>query len=169
MGRYPVRGTMSRRARMLATAAMASIVLSELAGCTAVRTASPAQTTVPGVTATARPTPVPAATMVPGGTAQQNLPFFDAVNRRTIAANANPASLTFIDALAAAGFNKADMQVSADKTTVGLQPGSIQFSVKIGDSCLIGQYGSDIGGYHSMVAAPISTGSCLIGDTVPLT
>jgi hypothetical protein len=61
------------------------------------------------------------------------------------------------------------MQVSADKTTVDLKPGSIQFSVKMGDRCLIGQFGTEIGGYHSQVADPISTGACLIGDTVPIT
>ena len=74
----------------------------------------------------------------------------------------------FVDGLAAAGFAKADMQMTADRTTVNLTPGSVQFSVLINGGCLIGQFGEDIGGYHSMVAPVLRTGKCLIGDTVPI-
>ncbi|MBW8872796.1 MAG: hypothetical protein JF618_11790, partial [Leifsonia sp.] len=104
----------------------------------------------------------------PGGTAQENLPFFDKVNQATLAANPNAQGRDFIDALVAAGFTKADMQVTVDTTTIGLKANSIQFSVRMGDTCLIGQNGADAGGYSSLVAPALSTGACLIGDTRPI-
>jgi len=104
----------------------------------------------------------------PKGTAKKNLGFFDFVNNRTLAGNSNPSAQQFVDGLAAAGFPKSQMQMTADKTTVNLTPGSVQFSVLINGGCLIGQFGADIGGYHSTVAPALSTGKCLIGDTVPV-
>jgi hypothetical protein len=106
--------------------------------------------------------------LVPGGTAAQNLPFFDQVNRATLAANPNAKGRDFIDALVAAGFTKADMQVTVDTTTIGLKANSIQFSVRMGETCLIGQNGADAGGYNSAVTPVLATGTCLIGDTRPI-
>ncbi|MGA0566219.1 DUF6993 domain-containing protein [Rathayibacter sp. KR2-224] len=107
-------------------------------------------------------------TFAPKGTAKENLGYFDYVNNHTIASNKNPSAQQFVDALAAAGFSKANMQMTADTTTVNLTPGSVQFSVLINGGCLIGQFGQDIGGYHSVVAPVLATGKCLIGDTVPI-
>ena len=120
-------------------------------------------TATPGATATPS-----APALVPGGTAQQNLPFFDKVNRATLAANPNATGRDFIDALAVAGFPKADMQVTVDTTTIGLKANSIQFSVRMGETCLIGQNGADAGGYNSQVTPVLATGACLIGDTRPI-
>jgi hypothetical protein len=116
-------------------------------------------------TSTATPTP---AGLVPGGTAQENLAYFDTVNHATLAANPNAQGRDFIDALVKAGFTKADMQVTVDTTTIGLKANSIQFSVRMGDTCLIGQNGADAGGYSSMVTPVLSTGNCLIGQTRPI-
>lgn len=94
--------------------------------------------------------------------------MFDRVNQRTIRAHRDPLGADFVRGLAAAGFAKKDMQVTADSTSVGLTPGSLQFSVRWHGQCLIGQYGTDIGGYHSEVAALLQTGDCLVGHTVPI-
>ncbi|AGW41608.1 hypothetical protein O159_15570 [Leifsonia xyli subsp. cynodontis DSM 46306] len=155
---------LTRTAVVSAALALGLSVL--LAGCTpqpaSPPSASPTGSAGQGVT----PAPSAAPTLVPGGTAQQNLPFFDHVNQATLAANPEAKGRDFIDALVAAGFAKADMQVTVDTTTIGLKANSIQFSVKLGDSCLIGQNGADAGGYNSTVAAPIPpTGTCLVGQT----
>ncbi|MGO4594044.1 hypothetical protein AB4Z18_09505 [Leifsonia sp. 2TAF2] len=164
-----------RRARPFALSAAASVaglsVALALTGCTGGPAPTASHTAAPTVaTATptpTAPTPAPIA-LVPGGTAQENLPFFDKVNQATLAANPNAQGRDFIDALVAAGFTKADMQVTVDTTTIGLKANSIQFSVRMGDTCLIGQNGADAGGYSSLVAPVLSTGACLIGDTRPI-
>ncbi|WP_348787558.1 hypothetical protein [Leifsonia sp. NPDC080035] len=139
-----------------------------LAGCSS--PAAPRPTATATATATSTPTAsaAPAPALVIGGTAQQNKPFFDRVNRATLAANPNAHGRDFIDALVAAGFVKKDMQVTPDTTTIGLKANSIQFSVKLGSTCLIGQNGADAGGYSSMVTPVLATGTCLIGDTRPI-
>jgi len=152
-----------------ATSVLAAAVLAlALTGCTpgAKPTASPTPTPTPTSTPTATGTPAPE--LVPGGTAQENLPFFNKVNQATLAANPGAQGRDFIDALVAAGFTKADMQVTVDTTTIGLKANSIQFSVKMGDTCLIGQNGADAGGYNSEVTPVLSTGACLIGQTRPI-
>jgi hypothetical protein len=113
--------------------------------------------------------PVPAATMVPGGTAEQNLPFFNLTNEKTVAANASAGSHALIDGLVAAGFAKSSMEVTADETSVGLPVASVQFSVRLGPSCLIGQYGPDSNGYHGVATPVLGTGKCLVGDTLAIT
>ncbi|WP_431247325.1 DUF6993 domain-containing protein [Leifsonia xyli] len=138
-----------------------------LTGCTGAGSAPPSASPVATSTASAPPTSsAPAAiALVPGGTAQQNRPFFDQVNRATLAANPNAQGRDFIDALVAAGFPKADMQLTVDTTTIGLKANSVQFSVRLGDTCLIGQNGADAGGYSSMVTPALATGTCLVGQT----
>jgi hypothetical protein len=60
------------------------------------------------------------------------------------------------------------MQLTPDTTTIGLKASSIQFSVQFGATCLIGQYGTDAGGYTSTTSATLATGGCLIGQTRPI-
>ncbi|NNC10864.1 hypothetical protein HII28_03080 [Planctomonas sp. JC2975] len=150
--------------------AVAAALVAVLAGCTAPseNPATASTTGTPSPTATKSGVPDVLPTLDPKASATKNLDFFDYVNNRTIAGNQNPSAQQFVDALAAAGFAKSDMQMTADKTTVNLAPGSVQFSVLINGGCLIGQFGTDIGGYHSVVAPALSTGKCLIGDTVPI-
>lgn len=138
-----------------------------LSGCTA-EPAKPAKTHTATATATPTATPTQAPILRQELSATQNLPFFDYVNQKTIAANPDPVGKTFVDGLVAAGFNKADMSVTADKTTINLTPGSIQFSVLFNGQCLLGQYGGDGVGYHSQVADVLSTGKCLIGETASM-
>ncbi|MGH1548546.1 DUF6993 domain-containing protein [Leifsonia poae] len=144
-------------------------VLLALTGCTGTTTATPSPS-APESSAPASPTPsAPAAiALVPGGTAEQNLPYFDQVNRATLAANPDAKGRDFIDALVAAGFSKSDMQLTVDTTTIGLKANSIQFAVRMGDTCLIGQNGADAGGYWSQAVPVLPTGTCLIGQTRPI-
>lgn len=151
-------------------AAAAVVLVLALTGCVggASPTGSPTATATAGAPGSPTASTQPTAALVPGGTAQQNLPYFDQVNRATLAANPDAKGRDFIDALVAAGFDKAAMQVTVDTTTIGLKANSIQFSVKLGDSCLIGQNGADAGGYNSMVTPVLATGACLIGQTRPI-
>lgn len=107
-------------------------------------------------------------TMIAGGTADQNKPFFDYVNKQTVALNDAPVGQTFVDALTAAGFDRAAMQLTPDTTAADLQADSIQFSVQIGEQCLIGQFGSGSKGYKSMLAPVVGGIGCLIGQTRPI-
>lgn len=116
--------------------------------------------------ATAPPTPRP--TLDPHGDVAQAKAVFDDVNIHTVKSNPEARGEDFISALIAAGFQAEDMQLTADKTSVGLDAGSIQFSVLWGESCLIGQNGEGSDGYQSEVAPVLPTGNCLIGKTVAI-
>lgn len=136
-----------------------------LAGCSF---ASPDPT--PTATATAEPTePAPAAPELrPDLSAAENLAFFDSVNQAVVAADPNAGGRAFIDALVAAGFDKAAMQVTADRTTIDEPADSVQFSVAFQGECLVGQYGPKSGGYHGAVRSMLGTGTCLVGQTRPI-
>lgn len=155
---------------VLASGAAVALALT-LAGCTggSSPTATPSSS-APAAGASATPTSsAPAVVgLVSGGTAEQNLPYFDQVNKATLAAKPGAQGRDFIDALVAAGFAKADMQLTVDTTTIGLKANSIQFSVRMGDTCLIGQNGADAGGYSSMAVPVLASGSCLVGQTRPI-
>ncbi|MFB9309539.1 hypothetical protein BJY17_001000 [Agromyces hippuratus] len=124
---------------------------------------------------TARPTPSAPGAAAPTApefrpelSATENQPYFDWVNGGVIAANAAAGGRDFIDALAAAGFDKAQMQVTADTTTIGDPADSVQFSVLFQGECLVGQYGPKSDGYHGAVRPPLGTGTCLVGQTRPI-
>lgn len=156
---------MSGRRRLL-LAAPVLVMAVALAGC------SPAAST-PTVTPTSTSsgpsrttTPAPAPSYRPDGTAQANKAWFDAVNTKLFAANGGANGRAIIDSLVSAGFDKAAMQVTPDKTSINGGVDSILFSVKIGDSCLLGQHGG--GGYSSAVEKALASGLCLIGKTRPI-
>lgn len=155
---------------VLAFAGAAIIV--GIAGCTA---ASPAPTSRPTptgsppvVTGEATPPPSAPPDLRPTLSADENLAYFDTVNLAVVAANPSAGGRDFIDALVAAGFDKSQMEVTYDRTTIDLQADSVQFAVLFQGECLIGQYGPATGGYHGAVRPPLGTGGCLIGDTRPI-
>jgi hypothetical protein len=159
------------RRRFGTSAALAFAGVAMLVGLTACTFDDP-QPTPP---ATARPTPSTPGTASPTApefrpelSAIENLPYFDWVNGGVIAANASAGGRDFIDALVAAGFDKAQMQVTADRTTVDLAADSVQFSVLFQGECLVGQYGPASGGYHGAVRPPLGAGTCLVGQTRPI-
>ena len=128
---------------------------SETASAPAAPSSSPSSTDAP-------------ATLRPELAASENLAYFDAVNLGVVAANPAAGGRDFIDALTAAGFEKAQMQVTADLTTVDLQADSVQFAVLFNGECLVGQYGPASGGYHGAVRPALGTGGCLVGRTRPI-
>lgn len=144
-------------AAVLAAAAIAVVTL--LSGCTPAPAASPART------ATVAPTPTPSAsaTIDPTGNASENKPYFDEVNKKLIAQGGTLDGRAFIDNLVAAGYAKSAMEVTPDKTSVGLDADNIEFSVRFGTTCLIGEYGNI--GYASTAQRVFSTGRCLAGKT----
>ncbi|GGI47226.1 hypothetical protein BCL57_001926 [Agromyces flavus] len=162
---------MRRRAVGAATITVVSVLV--FAACTprdavmppAPSTSGPEAT--PSVGATVPPASEPPA-LRPQGSATDNLPYFDAINRAAIAADAGAGGRDFVDALIAAGFEKSAMQVTADATTIGDPADSIQFSVRFAGECLVGQYGPKSDGYHSAVRPALGTGDCLIGQTRPI-
>jgi len=62
-------------------------------------------------------------------------------------------------------FDKAAMQLTPDNTTIGNPAESIEFSVRWGEECLVGQVGPSIGAPVATVLPGLSTGGCLIGQT----
>lgn len=138
-----------------------------LTGCTSgVPTASASSATaVAKDDATASPSVAPV--LHPDGSAEDNLPLFAGVVAQVWAGSSRASGSAYIDALAAAGFARTDMQVTADESTVGNPAESIQFSVRWGkDRCLVGQVGPSTGDPVTAVLPQVEGGRCLIGRTV---
>lgn len=147
-------------------------VAASLSACSA---ESPAGQTSPGPTESVQPVPAPTPTatsavaqLVPDGTAADNLPYFDHINDLVLSTDSEAGGRAFIDALAGGGFDRDDMEVTRDETPTGLAADSIQFAVLFDGKCLIGQTGPSSDGYHSMIAAPLGTADCLVGDSRPI-
>lgn len=150
---------------------LVAALLPVLAGCALV-TGPTAGTATPAPTATstsAQPdagAPEPAPEVYPDGTAADNLPVFTAVTARIWASEQRVSGRAYIDALAAAGFERDAMQVTEDRSTVGNPAESLQFSVAWGDDeCLIGQVGPSTGEPVTTVMPQLAEGRCLIGET----
>ena len=165
------RQSVRRAARVLGLSLLGlSLVGVSLVGCSATPGGpadTPAQTAVETPDASAAPvTPEDVApALVADGTAADNLGYFDSVVTAVLATEPNPVGRSYIDALVAAGFDKSAMEVTSDTTTKGEPVDSIQFSVRITDECIVGQNGPSSGGYHSIVAPTLATGTCLVGAT----
>ena len=102
------------------------------------------------------------------GSAADNLPSFAAVTNQVWSSDRRGEGRAYVDALVAAGFDKAAMQVTRDESTVGNPAESIQFSVLWKGECLIGQVGPATGDPVAVVARPLEGGSCLVGNTRPI-
>lgn len=158
-----------------ARAVIAGLALASALGLTGCTATGPGPAPTAG--ATGAPRPVPSTVAPPGSvepvlrpelSAAENLAFFDSVNRAVIAADPSAGGRAFIDALVAAGFDRAAMQVTADTTTLGEPADSIQFAVAFGPDCLVGQFGPKSDGYQSAVRPALGTGGCLVGATRPI-
>jgi hypothetical protein len=157
-------GRIAGTGRAWGALAVAALVMATLAGCvpeTPMPTPEPTGSGDPSSTATEPPRNLDL-----GGTAGSNQPFFDDTNNALIAQGGALDGRAFIDNLVAAGFPKAAMEVTPDRTTVNAQTDQLQFSVRINGACLIGQYGG--GEYNSSVGPQLTDGRCLIGTTRPI-
>lgn len=135
-------------------------------------TAGPSPSASQTAPATATPTPTPAEAtgpvLVPDGTADENLPLFTAVVAAVWATPQQVIGQAYVDALVAAGFDKSAMQLTPDQSTVGNPAESIQFSVRWGQECLVGQVGPSTGAPVTVVLPALGEGTCLVGDTRPI-
>jgi hypothetical protein len=142
-------------------ALVAVAVVAMIAGCTAPAEPTPSPTSA-APTATDAPSPAPL-TLLPESDANGNLPFFSQTVQGVAAGP--DVGRSYIDALAASGFDKAAMQVTEDRSTVGNAAESIQFSVRWGEECLIGQVGPATGQPVTVVMPGLASGGCLVGNT----
>jgi hypothetical protein len=145
--------------------ALGVVLVATLVGCVqkapvAIKTATP----TPSASSTAS-----SASAVPtynaNGTASDNLAYFDKVGHALLDNNptANAQGETIVNWFVAHGFNKQNMEVTPDKTSIGLAAWNIDFSVRFGKTCLLGQAGNV--GFQSAVLPVLATGKCLIGQT----
>jgi hypothetical protein len=148
---------------------LAAMTIAVLAGCTqghpkAVSSIVPTPTASSSATSTGKAIPV----YDPNGTAKQNLAYFDVVGHALLDDNpaANASGKTIVNWYVAHGFSKSAMQVTPDKTSIGLAAWNIEFSVDMNKTCLIGQAGNT--GFQSTTAPLLATGKCLIGTTRPI-
>ena len=65
-----------------------------------------------------------------------------------------------------AGFDTDNMEVTSEVDSLGGPVTQLEIAVRVGDTCIVGQAG-DLG-TESMLAPPLQTGDCLIGDTPPI-
>jgi hypothetical protein len=157
----------ARGIRLSVAAVLAAVLGVGLVGCApSGAPASPSHSPVAAPPASSRtpiPTPIPKLDLA--GTAKQNLAYFNSVGHALLDNNsaANTDGRAIVDGFVAAGFPKKDMEITPDKTSVGLVAWNIEFSVKMNGTCLIGQAGNV--GFQSFVAPLVSTGTCLIGLT----
>lgn len=163
---------MSRRsdssASRLAIAAFAATALAGvLTACAPA--APPEQPTGSDASASAGPSSEPAPTgpeYIADGSAEDNLPLFSAVTAQVWSSEGRSSGRSYIDALIAAGFDRAAMQVTQDVTTVGNPAESLQFSVRWGTTqCLVGQVGPSTGEPVTVVMPQLAEGRCLVGAT----
>jgi hypothetical protein len=147
-------------ARVLAASVVAALALT---GCT-MDFGAPA----PSVSASPAPSESPvAAPVLDPASASASRPYFDQTVTAVLAGRPDAGGQEIIDALVAAGFDKAAMQVGYDRTPTGLAVDSLQFSVLLAGECLIGQRGTG-GTYSSLLAPALGTGGCLIGAGRPI-
>lgn len=145
-------------------------VIAGVVGC------APEEPTVsPSATGAASATPSPAATptttpseAVPGGSAAESLEEFTGIVQKVWDASRSVEGRDYIDALVDGGFEKDDMEVTFDRTSVDDPADSIQFSVRIGDECLVGQVGPSVGAPVGRVLPVVPGDTCLIGGTRPI-
>jgi hypothetical protein len=155
--------TVGRRVGVLVAAA-ACVGL--LTGCTGPPEPGPGVPPEPTPSASSSAAPEPALT--PDGTAADNLPLFSAVIAEVWSSEERAAGRAYVDALTAVGFDKSAMQVTRDTSTVGNPAESIQFSVRWGEECLVGQVGPTIGDPVAVVTPVLAEGACLVGQTRPI-
>ena len=153
---------------MWAAGALVTAVV--LGGCAATPSPTPPGPSPTRTAATPQPAPTDSGgpTLHPDGSAQDNLALFTAVTVAVWQSADRSRGLAYIDALTAAGFDRAAMQVTADTSTIGNPAESLQFSVLWSGECLVGQVGEATGEPVTAVLPALAGGSCLVGRTQPI-
>jgi hypothetical protein len=151
-------------------AAVAVVLVGVLAGCVqnvpAASTPLPVPVPTPSGTSTASALP----TYNPSGTATDNLAYFNMVGNElfasTQASAASSQGEAIVNWFVSHGFDKKNMEVTPDKTAIGLAAWNIDFSVRFGKTCILGQAGNV--GFQSATIPVLATGKCLVGVTRPI-
>lgn len=146
------------------TAVLLSTVM--LAGCSqpADDDASKNGSSAPPTTSEAAPE------FVAGGSADENKAYFNYVLRKAIRDGLEINGVNVVNTVAAAGFDKAMMQVTFDQSRTGLRADNIFVSVRVGEQCLIGQVVTADKTVTTSVQPAVGPDRdlCLIGETRPI-
>ncbi|WES65265.1 hypothetical protein P0L94_04140 [Microbacter sp. GSS18] len=172
----PTRGSAvtSRRGRLGAVLALAVAVSGCAAAGGAATDATPSASVIAPTAATdATPSPTPTPTADPtafdaDADVEHNLAVFRSVVEDVWAGDGRTQGRAYVDALVAAGFSKAAMEVTADTTTIGNAAETIQVAVLWREQCLIGQVGPATGEPVAVSVPALAEGRCLVGDTRPI-
>jgi hypothetical protein len=144
---------------------VAALAVGVLAGCVQNIPASSTPLPVPTPSGTSSASAIPVYN--PAGTASDNLAYFNSVGNElftsTQASAASSQGETIVNWFVSHGFNKKNMEVTPDKTSIGLAAWNIDFSVRFGKTCILGQAGNV--GFQSATVPVLATGKCLIGAT----
>ncbi len=159
--------------RLCLTALAATVVLLGVTGCAAAPiVAETPQSAVAEPAASPSPTETPDADPVEEGEEpsaseeiSDDLERFSRVAAQVWGSEQRSSGRAYIDALVDAGFDRDAMQVTEDASTVGNAAESIQFSVWLGQDCLIGQVGPATGDPVTGVFEALPGERCLIGQT----
>ncbi len=153
--------------RLALTVAFTGVLAIALSGCG--NAPMPVPTYEPSSTASPTPSPTPTAKVPkfhPDGTAAANQQYFDYINAGLQRRLKMSDSQTIVNTLVAAGFVKADMEVTDGATALNIPADAIQVSVKIQGVCLIGQFSNS--GYAGIIAPLLGSGNCLVGNTITI-
>lgn len=157
---------MTRHVRAVACAAAALVLGLALAGCTSPEpTPSSSRPNSDAPQSTPTPTETPVPEPVFDGTASENQAYFDWLNTRLIEGGGATGGSAFIENLVANGYPRENMEVTPDTTSIGVGADNVVFSIRFGDTCLLGQWGNI--GYASLVTEVLSTGRCIVGTARP--
>ncbi|HEY1530713.1 MAG TPA: hypothetical protein VGF80_07855 [Galbitalea sp.] len=155
------------RRRGLLALPVALVLVVALAGCVQNASVTPLPTATPSSSASAS-SALP--TYNPNGTATDNLAYFNKVGNElfssTQASAASSQGELIVNWFVSHGFNKKNMEVTPDKTAIGLAAWNIDFSVRFGKTCILGQAGNV--GFNSATVPVLATGKCLVGQTRPI-
>lgn len=152
------------RTARVAPAVLTAVLVLVMAGCAPSEPVEP----VPSVSTVPSPEPSAAPALVADGSATDNLPYFTSIVGAVWATDARDQGRAYVDALTAASFDRGAMQVTNDRSTVDNAAESIQFSVRWGDECLVGQVGPATGDPFTTVLPVLPGDVCLIGQTRPI-
>ncbi|WP_223878401.1 DUF6993 domain-containing protein [Microbacterium radiodurans] len=162
----PARRPAERRSALLGMLLVGAVAMTACSAAAPQPTPSSASESAPAPEPTETAPAAPA--LVPDGSAADNLPIFTAIMQQVAAGPEAVAGRAYVDALVGAGFNKAAMQVTADRTSVDDPVDSLQFSVLWGQECLVGQVGPSTPAPTALVLPELPSGGCLIGQTRPI-
>ncbi len=106
----------------------------------------------------------------PGGSAAENEEYFVWIMQQFATSETPVAGQPLVDHLVAAGFNKADMTVSFDKTRINFEADSIFVAVRVGEECLLGQVAKADRTFVATRADALGAEKniCIIGETRPI-